>query len=265
MHWKKTVCARKLKIYVQDIFPFFFYFLINFYLPGNFRPFLLPCGHNICEFCLSTHRQETDFKCAVCNSSAPPTLNAKNPNSKYPGNIRDYYELNYHVLGEANSLNYYRRFSVDSVNKSLHCTTMSDIVMDIKCSECGHNTAMGECQQCNAFYCKRCFETVHHHSRVLKTHIYQRLDEKMRPSKQIRVGKDIFRMPIPMQCNVHNLPKNIYCQVCKITNCLLCSTRYHNNHKTCTVAEMVSLTHSTKGWHCWKYFNTLAEGEWWRH
>lgn len=232
---------------MQDIFPFFFYFLINFYLPGNFRPFLLPCGHNICEFCLSTHRQETDFKCAVCNSSAPPTLNAKNPNSKYPGNIRDYYELNYHVLGEANSLNYYRRFSVDSVNKSLHCTTMSDIVMDIKCSECGHNTAMGECQQCNAFYCKRCFETVHHHSRVLKTHIYQRLDEKMRPSKQIRVGKDIFRMPVPMQCNVHNLPKNIYCQVCKITNCLLCSTRYHNNHKTCTVAEMVSLTHSTKG------------------
>lgn len=231
-----------------SFFSYFLYlFSISFHLPENFRPFLLPCGHNICEFCLSKHRHEMDFKCAVCNSLAPPTLTAKNPNSKYAGNIRDYYELNYHVMGVTSSLHYYNRFSVDSVNNSLHCTTRSDVVMDIKCSECGHSTAMCECKQCNAYYCKRCFETVHHHSRVLKTHIYQRLDEKKRPTNHIRVGKDIFRMPIRMQCTAHNLPKTIYCHMCKCTNCLLCVSRYHTNHKSCPVGEMVSSTPLTKG------------------
>lgn len=237
---RKKVCALK---YEKDDMQFFFFafFTYNFHLhlTENFRPFLLPCGHNLCEFCLSKHRQEMDFKCAVCNSSAPPTLNAKNPNSKYPSNIRDYYELDYHVLGEVNSLKYYQRYSVDAVNKSLHCTQMSDIVMDIKCCECGHNAAMGECKQCNAFYCKRCFDAVHHRKRVLETHVYVRLEDKKRPSKHFRVGKDIFRMPVPQHCNAHNMPANVYCQGCKTTGCLLCTTRYHPNHKTCPVGELV--------------------------
>ncbi|XP_064552596.1 uncharacterized protein qin isoform X1 [Drosophila montana] len=205
----------------------------------NHRPFLLPCGHNMCEFCISKHRQQMDFKCAVCFSSAQPTISAKDPNGKYVGNIRDYYELNYHVLGETNSLEYYRRYSVDAVNNSLVCpSNMSDIVLETKCSECGHCAAGGECKQCNAFYCKRCFETVHHHSRVLKTHVFQRLVDKKRASKGIRVGNDIFRMPVQLLCSAHNAPAHIYCTTCKRTSCDLCVTRHHGNHITCTVGEM---------------------------
>ncbi|XP_034484439.1 uncharacterized protein LOC117789517 [Drosophila innubila] len=202
----------------------------------NHRPFLLSCGHNMCEFCLSKHRQETDFKCAVCFNTAPPTINTKSP--KGPGNIRDYYELNYHVLGETTSLDYFRRYSVESVNKSLTCSFSSDIVLEPKCSECSSFAAQGECSQCNAFYCKRCFDMVHNHSRVLKTHSFQGLTNNKRPNKGIRVGKDIFRMPKHMLCSDHKKPADIYCHWCKRCCCNLCFSKHHSSHKTSFITEL---------------------------
>ncbi|KAM8705102.1 hypothetical protein ACLKA7_009547 [Drosophila subpalustris] len=202
----------------------------------NHRPFLLSCGHNMCEFCISKHRQETDFKCAVCFNTAAPTINVKNP--KGYGHIRDYYELNYHVLGETTSLDFYRRYSVESVNKSLTCSSFSDIILETKCSECSFFAAKGECNQCNAFYCKRCFDMVHNHSRVLKTHVFQSLDNNKRPRKGIRVGKDIFRMPNQPLCSDHKKPNDFYCHVCKRGCCKSCLSKYHSSHKTCPMAEL---------------------------
>ncbi|KAH8359869.1 hypothetical protein KR093_009314 [Drosophila rubida] len=207
----------------------------------NRLPFLLPCGHLMCELCISKHRQQIDFKCAVCFNLAPPTITVKDP--KAAGNTRDYYELNYHVLGEANSLDYFRRYSVDSVNKSLQFSAMHEIAVETKCSECSHIAAKGECKQCNAFYCKRCFETVHNHSRVLKTHTFQHFADNNNNGhgannyKGIRVGKNIFHYPMPLQCSVHKLPAPIFCRVCKRICCKSCKC-IQSHHKTCLVEEL---------------------------
>ncbi|ALC46312.1 maker194 [Drosophila busckii] len=155
----------------------------------------------------------SDFKCAVCFSPVVPTIKAKDPNMKHMGNLRDYYELSYHVLGETHSLIYYRRFDQDqSVNKSISCNALSDIVLETKCSECSYSVAHGECKDCDAFYCKRCFETVHNHSNVLKKHLLQRLNDKGATAKGIRVGKHVYRLPGVLQCSIHNRPANIYCK-----------------------------------------------------
>ncbi|KAH8310228.1 hypothetical protein KR044_000131 [Drosophila immigrans] len=201
----------------------------------NYRPFLLPCGHNMCEFCISQRRQQVDFKCAVCFNLAPPTITAKDP--KFPSNLRDFYELNYHVMGQANSLTYYRRTSVHSANKSLQ---LSEIVMETKCSECSYIVARGECKQCNAFYCKRCFDTVHSHSRVLKTHSFQHLSDhgKRGVNKGIRVGTNIFRIPTPLHCSDHKLPANIFCRVCNRNCCKQCKSSHHSQHSTCLMDKL---------------------------
>ncbi|KRK05586.1 uncharacterized protein Dyak_GE29123, partial [Drosophila yakuba] len=90
----------------------------------SYRPFLLPCGHSLCESCLWSDRR--DPRCAVCQSPAPPTIMAKSPASKSAANVRDYYELNYHVLGETSSLSYFRRFATDSANQSLSFSSISE-------------------------------------------------------------------------------------------------------------------------------------------
>lgn len=196
----------------------------------------------MCEFCISKHCQQKDFKCAVCSNSALPICIANESNDKDVGNIREYYELNYYVLGETNSLEYDNRYSMNTLNKSFICSSMpNDIVLETKCSECGHSAARGECKQCNAFYCHRCFETVHQHSRVLKTHIFQGLDDKQHSSNSIglRIGNDIFRMPTQLICNVHNVPATVFCTSCRRNSCEACAIRHHANHVTCTVSELV--------------------------
>ncbi|XP_052837175.1 uncharacterized protein LOC128252969 isoform X2 [Drosophila gunungcola] len=172
------------------------------------RPFVLPCGHNLCENCVWTNRQ--NLKCAVCQSPAPPIIKAKDPASKFAGNVRDFYELNYHVLGETSSLSYFRRFATETSNKSLSLNSTSEvIVQSTKCSECGNAVATGECRQCNAFYCRRCFDAVHNHSRVLKAHVFQKttMETQTRTSKGIRVGSHFFTLPFS-DCPLHRLPKN---------------------------------------------------------
>ncbi|XP_068154051.1 uncharacterized protein qin [Drosophila tropicalis] len=196
------------------------------------RPFLLPCGHSLCEDCILKNRK--NLKCAICFNSAPSTINAKDPNSKYGVCVRDFYELNYHALGEVASLFYFRRFTQDSVNKSMIITADDDIIIEPKCSECGHNMSnLGDCAQCNACYCKRCFDTVHRHSRVLQAHqfkLQQQNDRKLN-SQSIRVGNEIFEMPYKKVCQIHKAPENIYCGSCRGTKCEKCIKLHHSSHK----------------------------------
>ncbi|XP_017013487.2 uncharacterized protein qin [Drosophila takahashii] len=196
----------------------------------RYRPFLLPCGHNLCESCVWGNRQ--DLKCAVCQSPASPTIKVKDPASKSAANVRDYYELNYHVLGETSSLSYFRRFATETANKSLSLSLISEnVVLSSKCSECGTAIANGECKQCNAFYCRRCFEAVHNHSRVLKSHLFQKSQET--PStKGLRVGKQFFTLPCKNDCFTHRMLRNVYCQNCKRTFCPACISSFHLDHRT---------------------------------
>ncbi|XP_017039885.1 LOW QUALITY PROTEIN: uncharacterized protein LOC108087163 [Drosophila ficusphila] len=204
----------------------------------SFRPILLPCGHNLCESCAWKNRK--DLKCAECQTPAPPTIKVKDPSSQFAVNVRDYYELNFHVLGEASSLTYYRRFASETSNNSLSLSSGSEvIVQSTKCSECGNAVATGECRQCNAFYCRRCFEAVHNHSRVLKSHIFQKtpVEEQTQSSKGLRVGKDFFTLP-SNDCNYHLMPRNLYCLNCKRTSCQICTSLQHRGHHIRQLAEI---------------------------
>ncbi|KAH8382915.1 hypothetical protein KR009_005780 [Drosophila setifemur] len=192
------------------------------------RPFLLPCGHNLCESCMWHNRK--DLKCAECNRPAPPMINAKDPDSRFGVNTRDFYELHYHVLGEASSIGFYRRFATDKINNSLSLSLHSDVLVQATmCSECGRAPAMGECRQCNAFYCRRCFDAVHKHSRVLKLHVFQKMCAEQ-PSKGLQVGDEVFALPNNAECKLHNMPRTIFCYTCKRSDCILCSKSRHQDH-----------------------------------
>ncbi|XP_039493550.2 uncharacterized protein LOC120453089 [Drosophila santomea] len=204
----------------------------------SYRPFLLPCGHSLCESCLWSDRR--DPKCAVCQSPAPPTIMAKSPASKSAANVRDYYELNYHVLGETSSLSYFRRFATDSANQSLSFSSISEeIVQSAKCSECGNALASGECRRCNAFYCRRCFDAVHNHSRVLKSHFFHKsTDQDTISSKGLQVGDLYFELPGQNLCFQHRMLKEKYCVQCHRSHCRGCSTLYHHGHRIRSLVEI---------------------------
>ncbi|XP_002038211.2 uncharacterized protein LOC6613741 [Drosophila sechellia] len=200
----------------------------------NHRPFLLGCGHNLCESCLWNDRH--DPKCAVCHSPAPPTIVAKRLACKSAANLRDFYELNYHVLGRTSSLGYLLPFATDSVNQSL---CLSEIVQSAKCSECGNAIASGECRQCNAFYCRRCFDAVHKRSRVLKSHIFRNSTEQDGSSgKELRVGDQCFTLPGQNLCIHHRMPKDKYCMMCNRSHCKICTTIYHRGHCVRKLSEI---------------------------
>ncbi|XP_016950267.1 uncharacterized protein LOC108024696 [Drosophila biarmipes] len=200
------------------------------------RPFLLPCGHNLCESCVWSNRQ--DLKCAVCQTPASPIIKSKDPAKKSSANVRDYYELNYHVLGETSSLSYFRRFASQTTNKSLTLSSISeDVVQATKCSECGNAIANGECRQCNASYCRRCFEAVHNHSRVLKAHVFQ-VAQEAQSRKGLRVGNQFFTLPTKNECHHHRMPRNMYCLNCKRTHCPACISVLHRGHRTKSLLDM---------------------------
>jgi len=178
----------------------------------------------------------------VCHSPAPPTIVAKRSDCKSVANLRDLYELNYHVLGRTSSLSYLLPFAKDSANQSLSPSSISEIVQTVKCSECGNATASGECRQCNAFYCRRCFDAVHKRSRVLKSHIFRNSTEQDSSfSKKLRVGDQYFTLPSQNLCIHHRMPKDKYCMKCYRSHCQICSTVHHSGHRIRKLIEIVSI------------------------
>ncbi|KAH8337507.1 hypothetical protein KR059_012780, partial [Drosophila kikkawai] len=196
----------------------------------NHRPFLLPCGHSLCENCLSKDLQH--LTCAVCQEPAPPLINAKNlAASSFRVRVCDFYELNYHVLGEASSLISFRSLDTEPVNETLTHSLANEVISQATlCSECRNDDAMGECLECNAFYCSICFGGIHKHSRVLQTHKFQKLRDG--PLKGFFIGNQMFNMPVQRECHLHSLPMNVFCFNCKRCHCAKCSSVHHNSHKT---------------------------------
>ncbi|KAH8330443.1 hypothetical protein KR067_002953, partial [Drosophila pandora] len=211
------------------------------------RPFLLPCGHNLCERCIWQNRH--DLKCVVCLEPAPPMLKAKDPATKTGVRVRDFYELNYHVLGETFSLSQPRKSvsgsaaysSMDTVNNSMTASPgPSEVVRKRKCSECNFNTAPGECRKCDAFFCNHCFEMVHKHSRVLKSHMFQKFqsDNKTYRCNGFRVGKDFFPVPSDLKCKNHSLLRNSWCVNCRIRVCEECASLHHKGHNVHPLTDL---------------------------
>ncbi|KAH8374971.1 hypothetical protein KR200_010067, partial [Drosophila serrata] len=190
------------------------------------RPFLLPCGHSMCENCLWKDIQQ--LTCAVCRKLANPDIK--------PGlRVSDFFEINYHVLGEVCS--FICNLDKKPVNESLSLSLTDDMIIQATmCSECSISDARGECLHCNAFYCRGCFNAVHKHSRVLKSHIFQNIDGGH--PNGFRVGSQVFRMPFQGVCPTHLLPMIIYCNDCRRINCTKCIHIYHRNHRTLPLSEM---------------------------
>ncbi|XP_034138053.1 uncharacterized protein LOC117589892 [Drosophila guanche] len=123
----------------------------------NHRPFLLPCGHNLCENCLvDDFKSEKNAQCALCSKAALPTVNAQDCTNSYglP------YQLDYHVMGELAELENIRRSSMDHLRRVVvsNGKKQRHSVYVPKCSECISSVASGNCKQCDALYCKDCFE-----------------------------------------------------------------------------------------------------------
>ncbi|XP_041452336.1 LOW QUALITY PROTEIN: uncharacterized protein LOC111066827 [Drosophila obscura] len=210
----------------------------------NHRPFLLPCGHNLCENCLvNCFESGLNLQCAVCSEPALPTINAQDltSSSGLP------YQLDYHVMGELAELENIRRSSTEHLRQvvvnnnavTTHKIDVSPPALKSKCCECISSVATRECKQCSALYCKGCFETVHHNSRVLKAHAFKSLkDCAVDTRKRIRVGNDEFLMPYQTSCKIHQIACNIYCRLCKMTVCRKCVDRHHVGHQVQPLADI---------------------------
>ncbi|XP_001358529.5 uncharacterized protein qin [Drosophila pseudoobscura] len=195
----------------------------------NHRPFLLPCGHNLCENCLKNGEK---VHCAVCSEPAPPTINEQDLKASSSGLP---YQLDYHVMGELADLENMHR---SSASHQQQVTQSFEVTVKSKCCECISSVATRLCKQCNALYCKGCYEAVHKNSRVLKAHAFKSLKELYNPHKRIFVGSDVFLMPFQMKCKVHLTQYNTYCRACKITICGECAGSNHAGHKVQQLLEI---------------------------
>ncbi|BFF90652.1 uncharacterized protein DMAD_09139 [Drosophila madeirensis] len=207
----------------------------------NHRPFLLPCGHNLCEKCLV---DDSNAQCVFCSKAALPTVNAQDCTNSYglP------YQLDYHVMGELAELENIRRSSTDHLRRVVvsNGENQRHSVYVPKCSECISSMASRSCKQCDALYCKDCFESVHQHSRVLKSHAFKYLYEGASDARKcIVVGNDAFVMPYQINCNVHLMVCNIYCRSCKVTVCGKCVDKYHEAHQHQPLSE-INLRHESE-------------------
>lgn len=201
------------------------------------RPVLLPCGHNMCENCVYHNRRNL-----MCNVCLKPIELLK---QSQQFNLRDYFEMNFYLLGELNAQRYYNR---DGSNNCTLMGTTQDSAMSvsnslggalsipitIKCTECELVPASGKCRQCKVYMCKCCFDKVHKDSKVLKIHTMQRLDKNTNPT-------DMERLVKPHFCKRHQKVHDRFCKKCNYTCCIECAIKDHQYHGYQTIFEVVSL------------------------
>ncbi|KAH8324757.1 hypothetical protein KR074_004956, partial [Drosophila pseudoananassae] len=215
-------------------------------------PFLLPCGHNLCEKCIWKEMHNLhDLKCAVCHDPAPPMLKTKNPATKSGVSVRDFYDFNYDLVGKI-VIRQDTAMDMDSANNSLNDSGgPSEIVQIRKCSECGLKTAPGECSKCDAFYCNRCFDMVHKHSRVLKSHVFQKFRYETPGFRctGMRIGDEFFPEPGNEKCKHHNLIRNIRCLSCRMSFCQECPIQQHKDHNMKTLTDLNVQLINLHGYH----------------
>ncbi|XP_059217931.1 uncharacterized protein LOC106084621 isoform X3 [Stomoxys calcitrans] len=164
--------------------------------------------------------------CNICLKPVPLPSIKVSPHFQ----IRDYFHLNKYLLGELNSLRYYNKEG--SANSTLLATNQTSLFscnsnlggsltaqLPLKCKKCEFTSAVGKCRQCNASFCKACFESVHKANKILKMHKLQRLDMSNKSA-------DIE----PRFCRRHKQTNDRFCSKCNLTCCSECAQNDHQFH-----------------------------------
>ncbi|XP_075147312.1 tudor domain-containing protein qin isoform X2 [Haematobia irritans] len=199
------------------------------------RPVLLPCGHNMCENCVYQNRKNL-----MCTTCLKPVELSLNPSPYFK--IRDYFDMNFFLLGELNNFRYYNKDN--SANNTLLATTQTSVTSlnntligssikepTLKCNECEIVTASGKCRQCKVYFCKPCFESVHKASKVLKMHNLQRLDKTSN-------NTDMERLLKPRFCRRHHRTNDKFCKICNVTCCSECAKNDHQSHSPQSLMDL---------------------------
>uniref|UniRef100_A0A1B0BH34 B box-type domain-containing protein n=1 Tax=Glossina palpalis gambiensis TaxID=67801 RepID=A0A1B0BH34_9MUSC len=184
------------------------------------RPFLLTCGHNMCENCVIHNRQK--LECGACLKPIPIPQSQTTINFR----IRQIFDMNFFVMGELNHLKFYRKDG--SFNNTLVASADNMGYTAPQCAECDSAVATGKCRQCRVSMCKRCFDSVHKNSKTLQKHLFVPLDAIRGQHNQL---------PKPKHCKRHNRSSDYYCRMCDVTCCYECARTDHNNHSFCPLIE----------------------------
>lgn len=220
-----------------------FLFLIDFFVKSN-RPFLLPCGHNMCENCVQHNRKKL-----TCSTCLKPIEIREDETKQFSNfHVRDNFDMNFFLLGELYNWRFYRKDA--SANNTITMsptvrTNHSNILLEgdasmasssvLKCAECDAVPSIGKCRLCKACYCKRCFDNIHKNRRALKSHTLQRYDmAKSNKSDLMRMAKQHF-------CRKHQQRCDRYCPNCDLICCSECAKRNHQFHNYRRLLDLVSV------------------------
>ncbi|CAD6993298.1 unnamed protein product [Ceratitis capitata] len=227
------------------------------------RPFLLTCGHNMCENCIYQNHQ--NLVCSVCqlpividrrNTPLSPSLTVHGTSQKQRNhhyrhenfNVRDFFYMNFFLIGELNHLRFYRRESsanntlmIACGNEPLSPTSSGNrtlapgiqltppAIFD-RCSECEYEPAVGSCRQCSVNYCRICYDSIHMYGKALKRHTFVTLDKDQH---MLRDMKNVRRN----YCQYHKRLKDRFCDTCQIVCCPSCAKRDHQSHRWTTLGN----------------------------
>lgn len=221
----------------------------------------------MCENCIYQNHQ--NLVCSVCQlpiviekrSNAPNSPNSQVSQQKQPRyytqprhenfNVRDYFYMNFFLMGELNHLRFYRResssnntlmifaHSAPSPMSSGNRTLAPGIQVPPqrfveRCTECEVEPAVGLCRQCSVYYCRICYDSIHMYGKALKRHSFVTLDKDRHAIKEA----ELFR---PAYCQQHKRVKDRYCHTCRLICCYVCVQRMHKTHHGMPLLNEVSV------------------------
>ncbi|XP_053946711.1 uncharacterized protein LOC128855656 [Anastrepha ludens] len=222
------------------------------------RPFLLTCGHNMCENCIYQNHQ--NLVCSVCQN--PIIIDKGNPPSTSLSctavqqqqrhhiqqrhenfNVRDFFYMNFFLIGALNHLRFYRRESSANNSLTISCHSPTPLstasgklalapgvqaqpqAASVRCSECELQPAAGLCRQCKVYYCRICYDTIHMYGKALKRHSFVALGNGRNAG-----GRDL-KVLRPGRCRQHGNITDRYCRTCKSVCCSTCFMTNHHGHR----------------------------------